>query len=270
EPKGYPDTRADAKVFPRHPGPRRRRGIRAPFGGAIPLPVVGDRRGVRAVPRGRDGAHGSSIAPTRRPASDLLVLVPEQGKGPIRGWGRSAGCTGPRNFSRLAFSSVLRRWLMLRAQRRRPTVPPSVRPRLEVLEARCLLDANVLQTNLVSDLPGVAKVTDSHLVNPWGISESGTSAFWISDNGTGVSTLYNGAGVPQPQPTPTNPNAQPLVVNIPSPDDPNGGGTPTGTVFNITLGSSTPGFVVSKGGKSAPAIFLFATEDGTISGWAPS
>ena len=47
----------------------------------------------------------------------------------------------------------------------------------------------VLQTNLVSDLPGVAAVQDPNLVNPWGISESGTSPFWISDNNAGVSTL---------------------------------------------------------------------------------
>jgi uncharacterized protein (TIGR03118 family) len=159
---------------------------------------------------------------------------------------------------------------MFRTKRRRPTLLHSARPRLEALEDRCLLDANVLQTNLVSDLPGVAKVQDPNLVNPWGISESGGSPFWISDNGAGVSTLYNGQGVPQPQPTPTNPNATPLVVNIPSPDDPNGGGAPTGTVFNTTLTATGGGFVVSKGGKSAPAIFLFATEDGLIAGWAPS
>jgi hypothetical protein len=54
----------------------------------------------------------------------------------------------------------------------------------------------VLQTNLVSDLPGVAAAQDPHLVNPWGISESSASPFWVSDNGAGVSTLYSvpGAG----------------------------------------------------------------------------
>src|SRR5258708_18677476 len=52
------------------------------------------------------------------------------------------------------------------------------------------------QTNLVSDLPGVAKVTDPHLVNSWGIVHSPTSPFWISDNGTGFSTLYTGGGAP--------------------------------------------------------------------------
>ncbi len=60
---------------------------------------------------------------------------------------------------------------------------------LEALEDRHLLSGNVLQTNLVSDLPGVAAVTDPNLVNPWGISESSGSPFWISDNGANVSTL---------------------------------------------------------------------------------
>ena len=57
--------------------------------------------------------------------------------------------------------------------------------------------ASYHQHNLVSDLPGVADHTDTNLVNPWGISFSGGSPFWISDNGTGLSTLYNGLGVPQ-------------------------------------------------------------------------
>ena len=50
------------------------------------------------------------------------------------------------------------------------------------------------QTNLVSDMPGVAPVTDPNLVNPWGLSRSSTSPWWVSDNGMGVATLYSGAG----------------------------------------------------------------------------
>ena len=71
---------------------------------------------------------------------------------------------------------------MLRATHR-PPVRGSARPALEALETRCLLSADVmpnltvLQTNLVSDLPGVAQVQDPHLKNPWGISESGRSPF---------------------------------------------------------------------------------------------
>src|SRR5947208_7751887 len=108
-----------------------------------------------------------------------------------------------------------------------PRSAPRGRPTLEALEDRCVLSGNVLQTNLVSDLAGVAQFQDAHLVNPWGISESATSAFWVSDNNAGVSTLYNTAGAPQA-----------LVVSIPAPGDPTGAaGTPTGTVFNIALGS---------------------------------
>ena len=145
------------------------------------------------------------------------------------------------------------------------------RSRLEVmlLEDRCLLSGNVLQTNLVSDLPGVAQFQDAHLVNPWGIAESATSPFWVSDNGTSLATLYN---VPGANNTPVSIN--PLFVSIPTPGDPLGAsGTPTGTVFNVN-GGATGGFKltgVDKNGNpiTASAVFLFATEDGTIVGWNP-
>ena len=97
------------------------------------------------------------------------------------------------------------------------------------------------QTNLVSDLPGVARFMDPDLVNPWGIAFSATSPIWIADNGSGMATLYNGAGVKQG-----------LVVSIPAPGG--GQGAPTGQVFN---GGS--GFNGDR--------FLFSTEDGTIAGW---
>jgi uncharacterized protein (TIGR03118 family) len=145
---------------------------------------------------------------------------------------------------------------MVRTQPSRSTVFARVRPRLEPLEDRCLLSGNVLQTNLVSDLAGVAQVMDPNLVNPWGISESSTSAFWISDNNSGLATLYN---VPGAANTPVSIN--PLVVNIPTPVS-DTGGAPTGTVFNI---DQTNGSFMLRNGR--PAIFLFATEDGTIIGW---
>ena len=109
----------------------------------------------------------------------------------------------------------------------------------------------------------IAKFFDPNLVNPWGIAESSSSPFWISDNGAGVSTLYNSAGTPQS-----------LVVSIPSPGNPLGTmGTPTGIVFNSA--SATGAFAISgltKAGSAvtAPAIFLFATEDGAILGWNPN
>src|SRR5260221_14422628 len=63
-----------------------------------------------------------------------------------------------------------------------------------------------IQTNLVSDIPGLAAVTDPNLVNPWGISHSSASPFWASDNGPGLATLYTGSGA-----------ILPLVVTIPPP-----------------------------------------------------
>ncbi len=112
------------------------------------------------------------------------------------------------------------------------------------------------ETNLVSDLPGVAAVTDPHLVNPWGISLSSTSPFWVADNGTGVSTLYDGQGQPIP-----------LVVTIPSSAS-SPVSLPTGTVFNTF--SSSGAFPVSANGVSGPSLFLFDTLTGTISGWNPT
>ena len=98
-----------------------------------------------------------------------------------------------------------------------------------------------VQTNLTSDLPGAAH-TDTNLKNPWGIAASATSPFWVSDNGTGLTTLYDNAGTPQT-----------LVVTIPNPLG--GMSAPTGAVFTGGLGLF--------GGEN----FIFATEEGTIAGW---
>ena len=114
---------------------------------------------------------------------------------------------------------------------------------------------NYTQVNLVANTSGVAPVTDPHLVNPWGISRSSSSPWWISDNGTGLSTLYNGAGVINPLVV-TVPKANPASKTFPT-------GTPTGTIAN---GSPTD-FLLAPG---APAAFLFSTIDGTISGWNPT
>ncbi|MBV9944581.1 MAG: TIGR03118 family protein [Solirubrobacterales bacterium] len=132
--------------------------------------------------------------------------------------------------------------------------------------AKATTSGTVLQTDLVSDLPGVAAVTDGNLVNPWGISESATSPFWISDNGAGLATLYN---VPGAGNTPVSIN--PLAVSIPTPVSVTGG-TPTGTVFNPSgTAGAFPITGPDKAGQatSLPAVFLFATEDGTIVGWNP-
>lgn len=105
------------------------------------------------------------------------------------------------------------------------------------------------QTNLVSDKQGLAAVTDPNLVNPWGMSRSSGSPWWVSDNGPGLTTLYNGAGSPAK-----------LVVTVPTGDtNASPTGTPTGQVFN-----GTNDFQITPGN---PAAFIFVTEDGTISGW---
>jgi uncharacterized protein (TIGR03118 family) len=109
------------------------------------------------------------------------------------------------------------------------------------------------QTNLVTDgnTPGVtAAHTDGQLLNPWGITRSTGSPWWVSDNNAGVSTLYDGTGTKQG-----------LVVTIPGPKNspPNFVAAPTGVIFN---GSSD--FAVTPG---HPAHFIFCTEDGTVSAW---
>ena len=119
------------------------------------------------------------------------------------------------------------------------------------------------QTNLVSDIPGLAAHTDPNLQNSWGTSTGPGLPIWVSDNAPGKSTLYDGQGNPQPGP----PNQQ-LVVSIPAPPSAGAGaaGTPDGTVFN----STQQGFAVSNGTASAPSRFLWATEDGLIAGWNPN
>ena len=116
------------------------------------------------------------------------------------------------------------------------------------------------QTNLVSDIPGLAAHTDANLKNPWGTSVGPGSPIWVSDNHAGVTTLYDGAG-----------NHQPRVVGIPAPPSAGQGavGAPTGQAFN-TFDPASQDFVISKNGSSGPAFFLFATEDGTIAGWNPN
>jgi uncharacterized protein (TIGR03118 family) len=105
-----------------------------------------------------------------------------------------------------------------------------------------------LQTNLVSDLAGVAQLQDTNLVNPWGISFSSTSPFWISDNGSGLATLYAVTNDPEGSPHAVK---QGLEVTIP------GEGAPTGQLFDHN-------------GSFNGDIFIFAGEDGTISGWRGS
>jgi uncharacterized protein (TIGR03118 family) len=102
--------------------------------------------------------------------------------------------------------------------------------------------------NLVSNQVGRAPHTDPLLVNAWGLTYGPGGPFWISDQGSGWSTLYDGRG-----------NKQSLEVEIPS-ENGAGTGSPTGIVYNGSQEFQVQGWA---------SIFLFATLDGTISGWAP-
>jgi uncharacterized protein (TIGR03118 family) len=106
------------------------------------------------------------------------------------------------------------------------------------------------RTDLTADSASTsmtAKNTDGNLINPWGLTRGSGTPWWAADNGTGLATLYNGAGV-----------AQSLVVKIPLPKNGTGMAAPTGTVFNYSAGFPVNG---------AKSVFMFVTEDGTISGW---
>src|SRR5881398_1451794 len=108
--------------------------------------------------------------------------------------------------------------------------------------------------NLQSDIPGVAAHVDPNLINPWGMAASSGGTIWVSDNGAGVSTLYHQDGT-----------AVSLIVTIPTSARNKEGGNPTGVVFN-----STAFFKVTANGNSQPSLFIFVSEDGSISGWNPA
>ena len=114
-------------------------------------------------------------------------------------------------------------------------------------------DDRFQQTNLVSDLPNQqAQVVDPNLKNPWGLALSPTSPLWVSDNGTGVASVYNIA------PGGTSVTVAPLVVSLPGGRASTGDGpSPTGQVFNATSGF---------GG----ARFIFSSESGQITAWKPA
>ena len=127
-----------------------------------------------------------------------------------------------------------------------------------------LLAQQYQQTNLVSDLGTLgAQTVDPKLKNPWGIARGPSgNPWWVSDERSGVATLYNAHGTPA---NPLNPGANGLVVTIPPSVPPPAVGTPTGVVFN----GSTNDFRVAPPGV-AQTFFLFVSLDGSISGWDPA
>src|SRR5690349_3572789 len=135
----------------------------------------------------------------------------------------------------------------------RPRTPTRRRPRLalEAFEPRHVpaVVAAFQETDLISDQPGVAPVTDPTLVNGWGIALNPAGPFWISSNGADLSEVYTGVG---------GAIGQPFKVSIP-------GGKPTGQVFN-----GTTDFKVPVGTGTTPAVFIFASESGAVTGWNPA
>ncbi len=121
-----------------------------------------------------------------------------------------------------------------------------------IVGAKEVMQNTYQQQNLVSDLSGVAPNTDTNLVNPWGLAEGPATPFWVADNRTGVSTVYDSTGA-----------VQSLVVTIPSPAGSQYSSRPTGIVYN-----GGTNFVVSVGTSNAPAHYIFCTMEGTIDGWA--
>src|SRR5262249_8294102 len=118
--------------------------------------------------------------------------------------------------------------------------------------------AGYKQTNLVSNIPGLAQFTDPTLLNPWGVAFfPGLSPFWVNDNNAGLSALYTGDGLPFP--------GLPAVT-IPAPASPTGG-TPTGLVANFAGGGGAFLIPNPAGGDFGPSLFIFSTEDGTIEAW---
>ena len=139
------------------------------------------------------------------------------------------------------------------------TIPNSIKTTFLVLSAISFTAAfgradTYSSTNFQSDIPGLAAHVDPNLVNPWGMAASSGGTIWVSDNGTGVSTLYKQDGT-----------ARPLIVTIPTSARNKDGGNPTGVVFN-----DTSFFNVTLNGTSQPAVFIFVSEDGSISGWNPN
>jgi len=156
---------------------------------------------------------------------------------------------------------LMRRWFprfLQTARNRRVVRPRWPRPTLEGLEERSLLDAGMpgfTVTNLVSDLPGVAAHTNANLVNPWGFAETPGGQFQVAANGTGVTLRLNAEGA----------TLGPAVLLQPPLGSPPGATTSPNGVFLNT----TSDFVVSDDGKSAPAEFIFSTEDGTLVAFNP-
>jgi uncharacterized protein (TIGR03118 family) len=116
--------------------------------------------------------------------------------------------------------------------------------------------AQYKRLDFVSNIAGRGVHTDANQINGGGLAFFQHSPFWVADNGTGLPSLYGPGG-----------SAVPLVVTVPpAPSQPFG---PTGLPTRLVANTSSD-FVISENHKSGAALFIFDTEDGTISGWNPS
>ena len=114
------------------------------------------------------------------------------------------------------------------------------------------VSTHLVSNNNLSTNPYSTSNVDARLVNPWGIAFNPQGFVWVANNHSSTSTLYDGDGV-----------RQTLVVALPA--GAGGSAAPTGIVFN-----ATPAFAVTQGGVTAPAVFIFVGEGGTVSAWSPS
>jgi uncharacterized protein (TIGR03118 family) len=139
---------------------------------------------------------------------------------------------------------------------RQPVRQSPYRPVLEGLEHRSLPSTApaFAVTNLVSDIPGLAAHTDAAVVNPWAFTEAANGSFLLSDNGTGTAAAVAADGTPI---------GAPITIPPPTHSPAHTVAAPTGQVAN-----ATSDFVISEGGRSAPATVLFSNEDGTLSGFS--
>ena len=135
-----------------------------------------------------------------------------------------------------------------------------VMPRNAQAQRAMIHEAKLVQTNLVSDIPGLATITDPALKNPWGVSHSSTSPFWVSNQGTSTTTLY---AVTDETNVVKVKAVNPPTGNVAIPTTAAGPQGPTGQVNN----TNTSSFPVGKGGDNGSALFIFANLNGTISAW---
>jgi uncharacterized protein (TIGR03118 family) len=148
----------------------------------------------------------------------------------------------------------MRSWIQ-RLRPARSTRPVACRPRVECLEDRTTPSTGFVESPLVSSVPGLAPNTDPKLINPWGFSETPAGQFRVAANGAGRGILFDAQGEKE---------GADIIIPPPTGSPSGATSTPNGVVSN-----TTPDFVITVNGKSAPAALLFSTEDGTIAGWNP-